>query len=83
MLRAVNEGVEKPTRIMYATNLAYIPTQRLLQRLVSQGLLNEKFDDGTGKSKKRYEITVKGTNALSYFEGANDLIDVEMLIHSR
>jgi predicted transcriptional regulator len=82
MLRAVREGVEKPTRIMYAANLAYFPTQRLLQSLVRQGLLNEKFDAGSGRSKKLYEITVKGCNALAYFEGASDLIDIENLSRS-
>lgn len=82
MLRAVKEGVEKPTRIMYAVNLAYLPTQRLLQSLVRQGLLNEKVDTGSSKSKKLYEITVKGCNALAYFEGASDLIDIENLSSS-
>ena len=79
MLRAVKEGVEKPTRIMYAVNLAYIPTQRLLQSLVRQGLLIEKFDTVSGKSKRLYEITVKGCNALAYFDGAGDLIDIKNL----
>jgi predicted transcriptional regulator len=82
MLRAVKEGAEKPTRIMYAVNLAYLPTQRLLQSLVRQGLLIEKFDTGSSKSKRLYEITVKGCNALAYFEGASDLIDIESLSRS-
>ena len=81
ILRAVKGGVEKPTRIMYATNLAYLPTQRLLQSLVRQGLLNERFDPESSRSKKLYEITVKGCNALSYFDGVNDLIDIEEFSH--
>ena len=82
ILRAVKGGVEKPTRIMYAATLSYIRTQRLLQKLVSQGRLNEKFDTGSSKSRKLYEITVKGCNVLNYFEGANDLIDIGNLSHS-
>jgi len=82
MLRAVKEGVEKPTRIMYAANLAYLPTQRLLQSLVRQGLLNERFGTVSGRSKKRYEITEKGSNALAYFEKASELIEIEMISRS-
>jgi len=81
-LRTVKGGEEKPTRIMYAVNMAYIPTQRLLQSLVKQGLLSERFETGSGRSKKRYEITEKGSNALAYFEKASELFEIETISRS-
>lgn len=79
ILRAVKGGVEKPTRIMYAANLAYNPSQKFIMSLVEQGLLNERVQSAGGKSKKRYEITEKGNNTLAYFDGVSDLIDVERI----
>ena len=77
ILRTVKAGEEKPTCIMYAVNMAYIPTKRLLQSLVKQGLLRERLKNVNSRSKKRYEITEKGSNALEYFEKANELIEIE------
>jgi len=67
---------------MYAVNMAYFPTQRLLESLVKQGLLSERFETGSGRSKKRYEITEKGSNALAYFEKASELIEIETISRS-
>jgi predicted transcriptional regulator len=79
ILRAVKSGVEKPTRIMYAANLAYNPSQKFIKSLVEQGLLNERIYTTGSKSKKRYELTEKGNNTLSYFDGISDLIDVDRI----
>jgi len=71
-LSAIRDGTDKPTRIMYAANLSWRPTQRMLSNLVEQGLIE--VTSGSGKSKKRYVITEKGVNVLDYFEKANEIL---------
>ena len=80
VLSVVREGVDKPTRIMYAANLSWRPTQRILSSLVQRGLLREIEDAGSRRSKKRYEITEKGANVVSYFERAKGLLEVEEIL---
>ena len=81
VLSAVKGGVDKPTRIMYATNLSWKPTQRILANLVEQGLLREYGDTGSKRSKRRYEITEKGADVLRYFDNAKGLIDIDVFMH--
>ena len=80
VLSAVKDGVDKPTRIMYSANLSWRPTQKILESLVQQGLLQEFEDTGSRRSKRRYEITEKGASVLRYFDGARGLIDLEEVI---
>jgi predicted transcriptional regulator len=79
ILTAVRDGVDKPTRIMYAANLSWKPTQRILGSLVEQGLLMETGETGSKRSKVKYGITEKGANVLRYFDRAKDLVDIEVL----
>ena len=77
VLRTVNDGLTKPTRIMYAVNLSWKPTQNILQSLVKQGLL-ELATDGTSKrSRKCYSLTEKGFGVINYFDGAKQLLNVD------
>ena len=80
VLSAVKDGVDKPTRIMYAANLSWKPNQSILSSLVQQGLLKEIKNTGSKRSKKRYKITEKGLNIIRYFEGAQDLIDLAKVL---
>jgi len=80
VLSVVREGVDKPTRIMYAANLSWKPTQHILGSLVQRGLLREIEDAGSRRSKRRYEITEKGANVVSYFERAKGLLEVEEIL---
>lgn len=80
VLSAIKEGVDKPTRIMYAANLSWKPTQRILRSLVQQGLLREIEETSSRRTKKRYEITEKGTNLVRYFERAKDLLVLEEIM---
>lgn len=80
MLSAVKEGVDKPTRIMYAANLSWTPTLKILGSLVEKELLREIEVLGGRRSKKRYEITEKGVIAIAYFDEARDLIDVRAIM---
>jgi len=80
VLSAVREGVDKPTRIMYAANLSWKPTQRILRALVKQGLLREIEDTGSKRTKKRYEITERGAKVVKYFDRAKTLIELEEVL---
>lgn len=80
VLSVVRDGVDKPTRIMYAANLSWRPTQSILESLVQQDLLTEVENTGSKRSKKNYMITEKGLNIIKYFEGARDLIDLEKIM---
>jgi len=80
VLNAVKEGVNKPTRIMYATNLSWKPTQRILTSLVEQGLLMDIESEGGKRTKTRYELTEKGSDVVRYFDKARDLIAIEEIL---
>jgi predicted transcriptional regulator len=76
VLNAVRDGVDKPTRIMYAANMSWNPVRKILDSLVDGGLLSMTSTAVGNRSKKRYEITEKGISVLNYFEGAKELVDL-------
>ncbi len=71
------DGVDKPTRIMYAANMSWKPTQRILSHLVEQGLILEVLNTKGRQSRRLYQITEKGEKVLDYFERANDIMPLE------
>jgi predicted transcriptional regulator len=77
ILSAVKDGVDKPTRIMYAANMSWKPVQRILSHLVEQGLLEVRMNTESRQSKKRYVLTDKGANVLDYFEKAKEILPLE------
>ena len=79
ILSAVKDGVDKPTRIMYAANMSWKPVQRILSHLVEQGLLEVRINTESRQSKKRYTLTDKGANVLDYFEKAKEILPLEGL----
>ena len=62
VLATINRGHNKPTRIMYKTNLAWTSLQEVFETLIDGGFIHEEFS----KNSKRYSITEKGRSALSY-----------------
>ncbi len=76
VLSVVRDGVDKPTRIMYAANLSWRPTQRILKMMVERGLLKVVETEGDGRTKRRYVITERGLNVLEYFERAKELLNL-------
>lgn len=76
VLRAVRDGEEKPTKIMYAANMSWNLTQKVFTDLVDQGLLDVWVIPGGKRSTKRYSITEKGRNVLEYFDGARVLLNI-------
>jgi len=77
ILAAVRDGVDKPTRIMYAANMSWKPVQRILSHLVEQGLLAVVINTESRQSKKRYHITERGLMVLEYFEKAKEIMPIE------
>ena len=73
ILTAISKGTQKPTRIMYRTNLSWKPLTKILESLIAQGLIIR--EDG-GKHSL-YEVTEKGRNVLRYFKEAVELITIE------
>jgi predicted transcriptional regulator len=76
VLKAVRDGVDKPTRIMYLANISWNPVQKILNDLVDRGLLSMRDLSKGNRNKRRYEITEKGLSVLNYFEGAKKLVDI-------
>lgn len=76
VMRAIRDGVDKPTRIMYTANMSWNSTQKVFEDLLDQDLIFVTEEPGLKRAKKRYHITEKGLNVLQYFEGAKALIQV-------
>lgn len=69
VLGAINNGIHKPTQIMYHINLSWKPLQRVLQNLVSQGMIKEE-NISHNRTTTRYYLTPKGENTIIYFSPA-------------
>jgi predicted transcriptional regulator len=65
ILAAVKGETEKPTRIMYRSNLSWSLCQELLRHLTGKGLVKVVAQ---GK-RKRYELTPQGNAVLVSFTG--------------
>ena len=73
ILRAMKKGVDKPTRIMYRTNLSWKPLMQILDAMAEQGLVASE----SAGTHVTYRITAKGVNVLNYFNEAMELIEVK------
>ena len=62
VLKALDRGVDKPTRIMYKANLSLSSLQDTFKTLIDGGFMAVEIS----KKSKRYRITDKGRRALSY-----------------
>ncbi len=80
VLSTVRDGSEKPTRIMYAANLSWNPTKRILASLVEQGLLSEFVSTESKRSRKSYRITEKGLSVIDYFKKAQGLFEIDVVL---
>lgn len=90
VLRVINNGTQKPTHIMYRSNLSWVPLNEVLESLLAQGLVIKeerpsKARTGRGgfsilSTKVRhplydYKITEKGRNVLRYFDKAKEVFN--------
>ena len=62
VLAVIERGTNKPTRIMYKTNLSWTSLHEVFETLINGGFVREEKK----KNSKRYYITDKGKRALSY-----------------
>ncbi|MHA2313773.1 MAG: DUF4364 family protein [Candidatus Hermodarchaeia archaeon] len=76
VLKAIQGGISKPTQIMYETNVSWITLQTVFDSLISSTFIIMKRK---GKAK-RYTITEKGEQALSYHEKSLQELEVPPLI---
>ena len=76
VLRAIKDGTEKPTRIMYRTRLSWSILNDILSSSVRQGNIEavDVTSGRRGRADKAYRITQKGENALNYFEQCEYLL---------
>jgi len=77
VLEVIGRGIDKPTQVMYKTNLSWITLQEIFEVLRSGGFIREE----EMKSAKRYHVTEKGKNALNYYlRSLEGLVKVESFI---
>jgi len=85
VLEAVGQGEEKPTRIMYNTNMSWVPLMRLLENLVDQGLILAVNSRTVGRERKpcrTFKITEKGCHILDYFSKSAEVVQAFRNSHS-
>ena len=76
ILDVIERGVTKPTQVMYNTNLSWATLQDIFETLIQGGFITEEME----KNAKRYLVTEKGRNALSYYlKSLNGLVDVKQV----
>jgi len=63
ILRAISEGAEKPTHIMYKANLSWTVMQSCFKSLEAEGLVFTSSD----QDKRLYHLSEKGFQLLSQF----------------
>jgi predicted transcriptional regulator len=76
LLSSIKNGVDKPTRIMYAANMSWKPTQDLLDDLVEWELIRERVIKKGSRFHKRYTIKEKGIRVINYFKQGEKMLQV-------
>jgi predicted transcriptional regulator len=72
VLKIINKGIYKPTRIMYGSNLSWKPLLKVLDSLLEQGLIIK----DEAKKRSIYHVTEKGKNILNYLQEATTLLEI-------
>jgi len=75
VLTVINKGEDRPTRIMYASNLSWNSLKGTLDTLVGKGYVDEV---SMNAKQKRYSISTKGKDVLSYYERLESLVQVSV-----
>ena len=68
ILETIEKGFDRPTQIMYQTNLSWVPLQDMFESLIESGFIKEERKG----NKRTYTVTDKGRSALSYHLKATD-----------
>ena len=79
ILTQIKNGVSKPTKIMYHSNLSWDRLGKILKSLIAQGFITERIVNERDKRTKRvYRITKKGDNVLRYSNNVKSLMELEV-----
>ena len=73
VLTVIAEGENKPTRIMYGSNLSWTALKSKLDLLVSKGYVDEEF---ISNINIQYSINSKGIEVLHYYRRLESLVEV-------
>jgi len=73
VLNILAEGENRPTRIMYGSNLSWTSLKSKLDLLVNKGYVDEEF---ISDRNKLYSITSKGIEVLRYYKRLESLVEV-------
>ena len=80
VLTEIRNGTVLPTKIMYGANMSWVTLMDALELLKAQGLVEEHMIEGSKRSRRRYTLTGKGKNVLSYFKKVKDLLVPEAAV---
>jgi predicted transcriptional regulator len=72
VLTVIANGEQRPTRIMYASNLSWKSLKSTLDHLVVKGYILQNLID----QKKKYLITSKGRDVLDYYKQLEELVHI-------
>jgi predicted transcriptional regulator len=72
VLKVINNGEQRPTRIMYASNLSWNSLKSTLSLLVSKGYICQNCLN----QSKKYSITAKGREILDYYNQLDSLVQI-------
>ena len=73
VLTVIKNGEDRPTRIMYASNLSWNSLRGTLDTLVRKGYVDEMY---LNQKQKRYSVTNKGRDVLNYYTRLESLVQV-------
>jgi predicted transcriptional regulator len=73
ILKVINKGIRKPSRIMYGSNLSWNPLKKALESMIKQGFI-EKEDI---KNRSEYHITSKGNEVFGYWKEAISMLKIK------
>jgi predicted transcriptional regulator len=85
VLHSIYRGTGKTTHIMYDAGVSWVHLKRILDSMISQGLVEEIEASslkrrGDGRTSVIYQITEKGVNVLSYFKKAKEFQLVDLAV---
>ena len=70
VLDAIRSGADRPTRVMYRSNLSWSVCQSLLGHLTERGFVRVVLDG----PRRRYQLTPSGSEVLAMFIRAAEAI---------
>jgi len=70
VLKVINEGEYRPTRIMYRSNLSWNPLNKILKQMISLKLI-KKYENG---NRRLFMITERGERLLDKIDEIKEIL---------